>query len=347
MRHKFLRIVFIAAICIAAVSVSAPAQTADSFDIITYRVPAGWTKQAKQGAVIYNSTDKAKGTYLLLVLYQSAPSSGDAKGDFDADWKQFVNGQLEIAGEAQLEPARSAAGWQVLTGGAQFEKDLGPSVVLLNTFSGFGTKLSFVALFNSQEYVPLVEAFMSSIELKKSFTPPAPAAAQPAPVSDTSILGTWGQNLGAHMTYGDPVAAGMAGYSKDQYTFNANGTYTFVSKTFRMSYDKIILVIENGTYQISGANLSIRPQKSVIQSWSKLNGGDKFGRMLSSQPRTLEPVTYRFTRHYFSGIDQWQLVLQADKPTERDGPFSTFTLFPNAWYYKPISSNNPVIELPR
>ena len=26
---------------------------------------------------------------------------------------------------------------------------------------------------------------------------------------------------------------------------------------------------------------------------------------------------------------------------------ATFTLFPNAWYYKPISSNNPVIELPR
>jgi hypothetical protein len=71
------------------------------------------------------------------------------------------------------------------------------------------------------------------------------------------------------MTYGDPVSAGMAGYSKDQYTFNANGTYTFVSKTFRMAYDKIILVIENGTYQIKRQTITIRPQKSVVQAWSK------------------------------------------------------------------------------
>jgi len=83
-----------------------------------------------------------------------------------------------------------------------------------------------------------------------------------------------------------------------------------------------------------------------MQAWSKKNGGDGFGKLLSSQNRTLETVAYRFTKHYFSGIDQWQLVLQADKATMRDGPFSTLTLFPNAWYYKPISSNNPVIELP-
>jgi hypothetical protein len=54
------------------------------------------------------------------------------------------------------------------------------------------------------------------------------------------ILGTWGKSAGAHMSYGDPVAAGMAGYSKDQYTFNADGAYTFVSKTFRMSFDKLL-----------------------------------------------------------------------------------------------------------
>jgi hypothetical protein len=57
-------------------------------------------------------------------------------------------------------------------------------------------------------------------------------------------------------------------------------------------------------------------------------------------------VTYQFTKHYFSGIQVWNLVLQAQKATERDGPFSSNTTFPNAWYYAAISSNNPVIELP-
>ena len=41
-----------------------------------------------------------------------------------------------------------------------------------------------------------------------------------------------------------------------------------------------------------------------------------------------------------------EFVLRADKPTERDGPFSTLTLFPNACDYNPISANNPVIHLP-
>jgi hypothetical protein len=138
----------------------------------------------------------------------------------------------------------------------------------------------------------------------------------------------------------------MAGYSKDQYTLNADGTYTFVSKTFRMSYDKIILIRESGTYKISGNMITIAPKKSVVQAWSKLNGGDGWGRLLSTSTRKLETVTYRFTKHYFSGIQLWNLVLQADTATDRDGPFSNNKLFENAWYYSPISANNPLIELP-
>ena len=36
---------------------------------------------------------------------------------------------------------------------------------------------------------------------------------------------------------------------------------------------------------------------------------------------------------YFSGIKKWQLVLQYDKPTERDGPYNGGTAFSNAWLY--------------
>ena len=69
------------------------------------------------------------------------------------------------------------------------------------------------------------------------------------------------------------------------------------------------------------------------------------GKLLSSQNRPLEKVTYTFTKHYFVGIQQWKFVLQADNATERDGPFSTNITFNNAWYYAGISSNNPVIKL--
>ena len=146
--------------------------------------------------------------------------------------------------------------------------------------------------------------------------------------------------------YKNPYSVNNYGYSKAQYTFNSDGTYSFVSKTFRMTLDKILLVKESGTFQFNGNNITINPQKSVIEAWSKRDGTDKWGRLLTRQNRTLERVTYRFTKHYFSGIQLWNLVLQADKATERDGPFSSNTTFSNAWYYAPISSNNPVIELP-
>lgn len=196
--------------------------------------------------------------------------------------------------------------------------------------------------------MPAIEAFAASIKLNKTVT-----ASPPVPVNNgdnASILGTWKSSASGQQKYEDyknAFAIDNYGTISRQYTFNANGTYTFVSKLFKMTFDKLLLVKENGTYQISGSNITVNPQKSVIQAWSKKNGGHYWGKLLSTQNRTLEKVTYQFTKHYFSGIDQWNFVLQADKATERDRPFSTNTTFNNAWYYSAITVNNPLIELPR
>ena len=332
-------------VCLLSFLVSSPAQTSDEFDIARFQPPPNWQKQTKEGVVLFSTLNQQKGTYAMITLYGSGESSGSAKKDFDSEWQQFVVGQLGIKGSPQIEPVRNADGWSIVSGGTTFQNEQGTSAIILSTYSGYGKTFSATAIFNSQDYVPAIDAFAASIKLRK----PGPRP-QTQPASDdsaASIVGTWGKSAGAHMTYGDPVAAGMAGYSKDQYTFNADGTYGFVSKTFRMSFDRILLVKENGNYQISGNTITITPKKSVIEAWSKRDGGDSWGRLLTTQNRTLETVTYRLTKHYFSGIQVWNLVLQADQPTQRDGPFSNNTTFNNAWYYAPISPNNPVIELPR
>ena len=169
---------------------------------------------------------------------------------------------------------------------------------------------------------------------------------QTAMANNDIISGIWSKTSSARVASGDPAGEGAGGYTKDQYAFNSNGTYSFVSKTFRMNMNKLILVKENGTYVISGTTLTIDPKNSVTQSWSKSGGVDKWGSLLSSQNRALEKASYTFTKHYFSGIGIWNLVLQSNKPTVREGAFSNNTTFKNAWYFSPISSNNPVIELP-
>jgi len=332
-------------VCFLSFFVSASAQISDTFDIATFQPPPQWKKQTKDGVVIFSTLNEQKGTYAMITLYGSGESSGNAKNNFDSEWQQFVAGQLGIKGTPQIEPVRNTEGWAIVTGGTTFQNEQGTSAIILSTYSGYGKTFSVTAIFNSQDNLPAIEAFAASIKLRKPETRPQPAPANNDSV--VSILGTWGKQAGAHMTYGDPVAAGMSGYSKDQYTFNADGTYSFVSKTFRMSFDKLLLVKENGSYQLSGNTITIRPKKSVIEAWSKSNGGDSWGRLLTTQNRPLETITYRFTKHYFSGIQVWNLVLQADRPTQRDGPFSNNTTFANAWYYEPISSTNPVIELPR
>src|ERR1044072_7745919 len=291
--------------------VSSSAQISDTFDIATFQPPSRWKRQTKDGVVIFSTLNEQKGTYAMITLYGSGESSGNAKSDFNSEWQQFVVGQLGIKGSPQIEPVRNSEGWAIVTGGTTFQNEQGTSAIILSTYSGYGKTFSVTAIFNSQDHLPAIEAFAASIKLRKPEARPQPAPANNG--NAVSIVGTWGKSAGAHMTYGDAVAASMAGYSKDQYTFNEDGTYTFVSKTFRMSFDKLLLIKENGSYQITGDTLKISPNKSVIQAWSKRDGGDNWGRLLTTQNRTLEAVTYRFTKHYFSGIQVWNLVLQADQ----------------------------------
>lgn len=337
-----------ATICFLTFSNNAIAQNTDNFDIATFQPPKGWERQNKPGVVIFLTSDDQKGTYAMITLYASGTSTGNAKSDFDGDWAEFIAGQMAVKSKPEIEPDAKADGWDVVTGGTGFKTEMGTAAVLMSTYSGFGKTFSVAAVFNSQDNLPAIEAFASSIKLKKTA-----AASQPVPVNtggNASILGTWGASTSGQQKYDDyknPYAINNYGYIARQYTFNTNGTYLFVSKTFQMmAFDKLLLIKETGTYQISGSNITIIPQKSVIQAWSKKDGGDNWGKLLTTQNRTLEKVVYRFTKHYFSGIDQWNFVLQADRATERDGPFSTNTTFANAWYYSPISGNNPVIELP-
>src|SRR5690606_1922350 len=112
-----------------------------------------------------------------------------------------------------------------------------------------------------------------------------------------------------------------------------DGTYLYTERSFRYSYQNIIVVKENGSYSLSGDTLTISPAKSTITAYRKSGGGDTLGAVVSTNARPLEKVAYKLTFHYFSGIQEWNLVLQADRPTQRDGAFSTLQVFNNAWYF--------------
>lgn len=336
---KILPLIF----CLLYFSSTLLAQRSESFDIATFQPPKGWNKQASQNSIQISTEDKAKGTYCLITLFKSLPGLGNSRENFDAAWQTIVKEAVNVTAAPEMQPSNNPEDWKVEMGSAPFEKEELKGVAVLVTASGYGKMVNALILTNSQTYEPQITAFLESFSFKKPETDfqQTPAAANN---SNESILGTWAISQSDQSSYN--VNNGVGGYIKRQYTFNPDGTYTFVSKTFRMTFDRILLVKENGAYQISGNNITIDPQKSVIEAWSKAGGVDKWGKLVTRQSRRLEKVTYQFTKHYFSGIQLWNFVLQANSATERDGPFSGNSTFNNAWYYAPIASNNPVIELP-
>ena len=329
-------------------AINSIAQTSETFDLTTFRPPASFKREASESSIRFSKVDEGSGAYCLITLFKSIPGEASSRENFNSAWRSLVKDTLAITTAPQMQPANNPEDWKAEMGSAPFEKDGIKGVAVLVNVSGHGRMVNVLILTNSGTFESAITGFLESISLKIPKVDTVPAIT-PAAGPAVSIEGTWAAGTSGAVRsddYKNPYSVNGYGYGKAQYTFNANGTYDFYSKTFRMTNNNILLVKEHGTFQISGNNITITPQTSVIQAWSKRDGTDKFGKLLTTQSRRLEKVTYQFTKHYFSGIQIWNLVLQAQAETERDGRFSTNTTFSNAWYYAPISPNNTAIDLP-
>ena len=335
-------------ILLSIVSNAALAQNRDSFDLVKYAVPQGWKKEVKPNtSTSYTITNQQKKTYCQINIMLSVNSKGGIKEDFESEWRGLIVEFYKVTDTPQVTEPTSDSRWTVQAGMAQFKFNNENALAMLTTMSGFGKTVSIVTVTNSQDYVQSIQSFLESVEMKMPDTSSKTSADNN--LSGSSIVGTWGIAKSVNQQYNDyknAYASSNYGYIHSQYTFNENGTYSFYIKTFKMTFDKILLTRENGTYKINGDQITVIPEKSVIEAWSKKDGVDAWGKLLTTQNKKLEKVTYQFTKHYFSGIQVWNLVLQAPVPTERDGPYTGNLTFKNAWLYAPISTGNPAIELP-
>ncbi|MGZ8557591.1 MAG: hypothetical protein ACXWWC_04640 [Chitinophagaceae bacterium] len=314
----------------------------ETFDLTTYTPPRAWKKQLAESAVQFTKEDTAKGTYCLITLFKAVPGTANSKENFDLAWASVVKEMVTVSTPPEMQPSATENGWEAQSGYAPFESDGNKGVVVLVTSSGFEKMVNLIILTNTDVYEKEMTDFLGSVSLKKPETIP-----QQNPITNdakNSILGTWGANASDNSNY--RMKNGIMNYISRQYTFNADGSYSFVSKTFDPLVDRILLGKETGTYLVTGTKVSLNPKKSILQEWSKMNGTDDWGKLMKTQNIALEKATYQFTKHYFSGTQIWNLVLQADKATQRDGRHSSNDTFKNAWYYGPLSANNPQIKLP-
>ena len=303
-------------------TVSAVAQATETFDIATFMPPAGWKKQEKAGAIIYTTSDESKGTYALITLTASGESIGNAKNDFESDWQEFVVNQLQVNARPEIEPEKMVAGWKIITGGAAFQNNLGPAAVLMSTYSGNDRKFSVSAMFNSREHLPAIEAFASSIKLKK--TEPGKQlnaiVEKQQPQAADNRSGSQLTQFFWKQSQSRKDIGGYAGYSRNTYHFNANGTYEFLRVDFQNYAPKYYLEKEEGTYKIAGNRITITPRKAVFSS----HKSTKEDPPLRTGNLGLAAVQYSFEFMDLHNNGRWSLLLSPVDgiETKRDGGFS-------------------------
>jgi hypothetical protein len=323
---------FFLILCISGLTLFAQKET---FDIFNYSPPTGWKKEATENAISYTIISNKKGTWCRINIIKSTNSKGSIESDFESEWQDLIVKNYSPTEAPQLTEITESDGWKMKAGVTKFVFNKSGAIAMLTTISGYSRCASIVATTNNQEYLKDVDVLLKSVDFNKPGIATQPSSSVNNS-DDASIIGTWGISASDQSSY--RMNNGVMNYIVRQYTFNENGTYSFVTKTFDPFMDKILLGKENGTYLISGNNLTVTPEKSVLEAWSKKNGNDEWGKFLSSQNIALEKVTYQFKKHYFSGIREWSLVLQADKQTHRDGSFSGVGEFSNSWIYSPPCS---------
>ena len=299
----------------------------ETFDMVTYTPPKGWEKKVTENIITHSIINKTNNSWCQVAIIRSTNSKGDIDKDFESEWQEFIVKNYKSTGTPQLSEVQEADGWKVRSGATTFSFNNSEAIAMLRTVSGFDRCVSIVATTNSEDYLTTVETFISSIELKK---PDAQTTQKKTSNNNVSVAGTWGFGNNAMMANN---RYGPWNYSKQQYTFNANGTYSFIRKTYRENDSETLLTRETGTYTVSGTTLSIIPKKNVIEAWSKKNGGDNYNKLLSSQPQAIEKSSYSFYINFDEAIKQTVIMLQASDETKRDGKYNAEVESKKMWRY--------------
>jgi hypothetical protein len=312
----------------------------EKLDIVEYTPPKGWTKTPKEGAVTYSYVNQSRTGFCVITVYASTASAGSPSTDFGKAWSELVVKpfKAEANPKTEIQPSDS---WQAIAGGSAFEAEGAKAYAILTVFSGFEKTASVLAVFNDESFVAQLEAFTQSIKLDKTAVAanPAPHAAvnsdRQVVSTDNKLVGSWATSNSG--TRGRDQSGNVldSGYYKRQYTLNRDGSYTFKAERWLgyMKANEYWMTEEQGSYTVAGDVLTVVPKRSITTV------KNREGVVVRTQKNALETTDYRWTLHYFAGLQETQLVLTTRAETNRDGAFASNDLFPNSYLlgqkYKP------------
>lgn len=313
--------------CILLVLVTsvACAQNA-TYDLVSYIPPSGWKKEVKTNHISYVITNTKKDVWCQINIVKSTASMGSIEADFKIEWLGFAVKDFKAIGDPQLSAVKELDGWQTTTGTGKFIFKNKEAMIMLTTSSGYNRCLSIITCTNSGEYVKDIDTFMTAVILKKPDVVQQPAA------GSSKIIGSWGKSNSVSQVNN---RFGNYSYNKQQYTFNADGSYSFTAKNYDEQYSETLLIKEYGSFTIHDNSVTITPKSSVTKAWSKKNEADNWHQLKSTEQRPLEIVTRQFSNQANN------LLMQTARQTERDCRFN----YDNIYTYGSPGTFSP-IQLP-
>ncbi len=177
----------------------------EAVDNVTFSPPTGWTREKSESGVIYAQSDAKSGSFCKLVIIKAIIGSGKVKNDFDAAWNSLVKDSLKIQDTPQMQPKETKNGWDILTGGGTFDVEKEKVAVILLSATNASTTQSVLVLTNSAQYQADIQAFLTSLDVKKTSTDTKPAVTETAKVPQlwikSAFVKIYTNEQGYHLTY--------------------------------------------------------------------------------------------------------------------------------------------------
>lgn len=309
---------------------------ADEFGGWKFTAPSGAKKETLSTAVSFTKIDNAAKTFCKIGLYAARAPAGD---DVNAEWEALVAKSYTVVNATEPQSFKlknmplSARTATLKIGGETF-------AAAFYVLQPPGAVAGLILLSSNETSIAKcpIRPFLDSLSLVKApaaTAPAAPAAEPAAAAGGPAIAGTW--STGSSVYDGRGVSMGSI---NRKYDFKPDGTYTYFRETWG-GYTRstwYFTVLETGTWKLAGDRLTVTPKTVVGTEYDTGKNTKKAVKV------PVEPATYTVKTVYMSGLDMWNLVMTIDKPTQRDGAFSSNSTYPRSYLLD--QRNNAVYKFP-
>lgn len=157
----------------AALGTTAFSQQQETLGVLTYNVPAGWTKDVRTSSVVYSITNKKTRGWCQIAIYQQTVSKGSIDADFNSEWTELVV-PLGVTAPPQLSEVQEFDGWKIQNGSGSFQFNGSTSSNSLTVISGYNIRLSVLVNTNTTDYAQVAYDFLANLQLSAPSTEAAP-----------------------------------------------------------------------------------------------------------------------------------------------------------------------------